>query len=141
MAKWRRLIFLLSTLFLGAGFAFPATAQTADGLMPQAERDGERIAQFARVIEDLPLMPGLTLQDNEDLLFVEGTRRIAQTTATGYVSRSQVETFYRQSLPQLGWRRVDSTTYRRESERLRIDIDEHASLVSTMVRFSVEPLE
>ena len=41
---------------------------------------------FAKVIDDLPLMPGLQLVEGEDVLFAEPVLgRIAETTAEGPV--------------------------------------------------------
>jgi len=77
--------------------------------------------QFAKVIDDLPLMPGLEPVDDEDVLFVAPDReRIAITHAEGEVDIDEVYHFYQKSLPQLGWKQVDARTYSREGEQLRI---------------------
>ena len=107
--------------------------QAANNDIPDS--DGPR---FANVIEDLPLMPGLQLVEDEDVLFVTPhSGRIAETNAVGTVDIDDVYLFYRRSLPHLGWKLVDARTYVREGERLRIDA--HANSKITTVRFTVKP--
>jgi hypothetical protein len=94
---------------------------------------------FTKVIEDLPLMPGLQLIEDEDVLFATpGSGRIAETNAIGPVEIDDVYKFYRRSLPHLGWKTVDAHTYVREGEQLRIDA--HANQKITVVRFTVKPV-
>jgi len=98
-----------------------------------------RPPDFTNVIDDLPLMPGLELVEDEDVLFAAPKAgRIAETTAQGIVDIDEVYKFYRRSLPQLGWKMVDNRTYERESDRLRIDA--RAEDKVTTVRFSVRPI-
>ncbi len=97
-----------------------------------------RPPDFANVIDDLPLMPGLQVVEDEDVLFVTPKAgRIAETTAEGIVDVDDVYTFYRKSLPHLGWKIIDMRTYQRENDRLRIDA--HAEDKFTTVRFLVRP--
>jgi len=94
--------------------------------------------QFSRVIDDLPLMPGLETVPEEDVLFIAPSAgRIAATTAQGLVDIDDVYHFYRRTLPQLGWEIIDGRTYSRDSEILRIDA--HANGKLSTVRFSVQP--
>jgi hypothetical protein len=97
-------------------------------------------ANFAKVIDDLPLMPGLQLVEGEDVLFTEPVLgRIAETTAEGPVDIDALYDFYSRSLPGLGWKRLDARNYIREGDHLRIDA--HADGKTTSVRFSVRPIE
>ncbi len=94
--------------------------------------------QFATVVDDLPLMSGLTADEDKDVLFVEpNAGRIAETEAKGEVSIDQVYDFYRHSLPPLGWKVIDGRTYQREGERLRIDAQMSGKI--TTVQFTVKP--
>jgi hypothetical protein len=95
-------------------------------------------AQFASVIEDLPLMPGLKADDDRDVLFAEPQGRIAETEAKGTVTIDSVYDFYHRTLPQLGWKIVDGRTYQRDSEKLRIDAASSGN--TTTVRFNVKPV-
>ncbi len=102
--------------------------------------DDVTVAQFTKTIDDLPLMPGLEPVDENDVLFVAGKDRIAESTATGAVNSEAVYRFYQQSLPQLGWRSVDDRTYERGNERLRIDVSTaNPPKAATVVRFSLQP--
>lgn len=94
--------------------------------------------EFAKVIDDLPLMPGLQLVEDDDVLFTEPKAgRIAETTAEGEVDIDDMYMFYRRSLPQLGWKPLDTRRYIRDSEILRIEA--HAGGRVTRVEFSVTP--
>ena len=105
---------------------------------PPAPAASAEEQQFASVIDDLPLMPGLKTEEDKDVLFVEPHEgRIAETEATGAVDINEVYNFYRRSLPHLGWKVVDGRTYEREGERLRIDAE--ASGKITTVQFTVKP--
>jgi len=137
---------LLSGFFLAAVFtALPlkaATLNSSSTLIDQ--RDAQDITptaqqpQFAHVIDDLPLMPGLEVKPEEDVLFADPTAgRIAETTAEGPVDIDDVYKFYRRSLPHLGWVVVDGRTYRRDGELLRIDAKATGKV--TTVHFSVKP--
>jgi len=103
-----------------------------------AVSDGQ--PRFAKAIEDLPLMPGLEIQDDKDVLFIAGPKRIAQTTAAGMVDIDEVYHYYRSSLPQLGWKEIDARTYERVGERLRIEVRGNNPSGLTIARFSVEPV-
>jgi len=98
------------------------------------------VPQFAKVIDDLPLMPGLVPQEDKDVLFIAGPGRIAETTAKGSVDIDEVYHFYQHSLPQLGWKEVNARTYERGNEHLRIDVSGANPSGITVVRFSVEPI-
>ncbi|MGE3623460.1 MAG: hypothetical protein AB7H77_06285 [Bdellovibrionales bacterium] len=126
-------LFCTATPALGA--SLNETASTADQMSPSFIPANE--PHFTKVIEDLPLMPGLQLIEDEDVLFASANGRIAETNAIGPVDVDQVYTFYRKSLPSLGWKIVDARTYIRESEQLRIDA--RASQKITVVKFTVKP--
>ena len=112
------------------------TASIADQSSPNSIPASE--PRFTKVIEDLPLMPGLQLVDDEDVLFSSpGSGRIAETNAIGPVDIDEVYKFYQHSLPHLGWKSVNPRTYVREHEQLRIDA--RANQKITVVRFTVKP--
>ncbi len=119
--------------------AMPALAES--NIDKKRHVESKSVTQFAKVIDDLPLMPGLTPQDDKDVLFTSGDARIAQTTVTGSVNIEDVYQFYHKSLPQLGWKYVNERTYERDNEKLRIDVKGSDTLATTVVRFSVEPIK
>jgi hypothetical protein len=123
----------LTLIALSLAAPLPLSAAPLD--QPPAEAE----PQFTNVIEDLPLMPGLQLVDDEDVLFDEpGSGRIAETNAMGPVDIDEVYKFYRRSLPHLGWKAINARTYERGGERLRIDAQANAKV--TTVRFTVRPM-
>ena len=94
--------------------------------------------KFDPVIDDLPLLPGLYPLPNEATIFVEPhAGRIAESDTQGMVDIDDVYRFYRHTLPHLGWQIIDSRTYHRTGEKLRIDA--HADGKITTVRFSIRP--
>ncbi len=92
---------------------------------------------FVFGFEDLPLMNGLTQIQQESVLFDTPQGRIVQASATGMVTREAVLSFYRETLPQLGWNAMDDQTYQREGEILRLEITETDRAL--MVQFLAEP--
>jgi hypothetical protein len=136
MTKHRFLPLLVAAIMIAD--ASPSLADTNINKSKQPSQ--EAAARFTKVIDDLPLMPGLTPQEDEDVLFVAGPGRIAQTTASGPVDIDEVYNFYAKSLPQLGWKKIDARTYERDNERLKLDVSGVNPAATTIVRFSVEPV-
>jgi len=95
--------------------------------------------RFTKAIEDLPLMPGLELVENNDVVFIFGSNRIAQTTAKGYVDIDSVYYFYQDTLPQLGWLQIRPKLYSRDHELLHVEASSANADGVTYVRFEVEP--
>lgn len=71
---------------------------------------------------DLPLMQGLTEDSNAALLFDSSQGRIAQFKAKGPVAAPQVQRFYADTLPELGWTPMGQGRFQRESEQLRLTV-------------------
>jgi hypothetical protein len=106
--------------------ALPAGAQSAAG-------DGAYVAG----IPDLPLMPGLKELPDSGLVFDKPGGRIVEAFAEGSMAPQSVAAFYDQTLPQLGWQPQGRGTYRREGERLELDLDHDAR--GTTVHFRLFP--
>lgn len=99
---------------------------------------GKNGTQFDTAIDDLPLMPGLKVNTSDDTLFVvPHTGRIAESTAIGLVDVDEVYKYYYKSLPHLGWKAVNHSTYTREGDVLRISA--RANGKTTTVHFSIRP--
>lgn len=116
----RHLVTLLTAFWLLAG---PAWAESP---------------AFVAGFEDLPLMPGLTGQDEGGMVFDSPAGRIVEATAGGLLSRRQVSAFYAQTLPELGWTAKGPETYQRDREVLRLDYTERRPQ-GIVVRFSLSP--
>ena len=106
-------------------------------LMSLAAPQGHAADTFVFGFEDLPLMNGLVQIQQESVLFDTPQGRIVQASATGAVTREAVVSFYRETLPQLGWIAMDDQTYRREGEILRLEITDADRAL--MVQFLAEP--
>jgi hypothetical protein len=92
---------------------------------------------FVAGVEDLPLMPGLAEVQGAATVFDAPQGRIVETYAAGPVSADDVAAFYVQTLPQLGWTAAGRTEYRREGEKLTLEITPGAD--ETTVRFTLAP--
>ena len=81
-------------------------------------------ARFVSGTEDLPLMMGLNEVEDAGLVFDTPAGRLVEARAEGALAASAVRAFYAETLPQLGWRPLESGDYFREGEILNIDITE-----------------
>lgn len=91
---------------------------------------------FLSVAEDVPLAPGLTEQPGA-VVFDKPGGRIVEADAQGSVARAQIERFYRDSLPELGWRPAASGMFERDAERLKIGYTAKGRTV--IVHFTIAP--
>ena len=88
-------------------------------------------------IPDLPLMTGLREVPDAGVTFDKPSGRIVEAFAHGEVARAAVRSFYRETLPQLGWTRTAPGTFAREGERLTLDyLGGDGDLT---VRFTLQP--
>jgi hypothetical protein len=102
-------------------------------MLAAAAADSDFLSGFG----DLPLMKGLAAVADSETVFDTPDGRIVEAYAAGRVSRERVESFYRKSLPQLGWRREKRNVYRREEERLTIEFKTRGETLT--VRFMLAP--
>ncbi len=109
---------------LAALLALAPMAATADGA-------------FVGGVEDLPLMPGLTEVEGAATVFDAPQGRIVETFAAGAVTPQAIESFYAQTLPELGWTAAGAREFRREGEKLTLEITPAAE--ATTVRFTLAP--
>ncbi|SDE91742.1 hypothetical protein [Rhodospira trueperi] len=92
---------------------------------------------FVTGTEDLPLMPGLREVPDRGVVFETGQGRIVEAYAVGFLSADAVGGFYRESLEQLGWRRVGDLTFHREGEVLTLTFPSAPDPLT--VRFRIAP--
>ena len=85
-------------------------------------------------------MPDLVAAADGPVVFDAPGGRIIDVQVAGRTSAAQVIEFYRDTLPQLGWKPVGaaSGTFEREGEILKLVIDE-AERGQVAVRFSLAP--
>lgn len=89
------------------------------------------------VAGDLPLMPGLSEVPGSGIIFDKPDGRIVDAYAEGKVGREALLRFYRDTLPQLGWRPAGTLAFERESEKLTLQISEEGPKLT--VYFHVGP--
>lgn len=94
-------------------------------------------AEFFERLDDVPVMPALEPVDQAGIEFDTPAGRIVEAYAIGPVARQAVLSFYRDTLPQLGWRAGAGDAFLREDETLRIDFFGPDGELT--VRFTVSP--
>ena len=79
---------------------------------------------FSTVIEDLPIMDGMTERTDLTLVFDTPEGRIVETTLETAAGVETVLSYYRRTLTQLGWQPVGTSErlYIREKETLSLDV-------------------
>ncbi len=131
-------VFFFLVIFPVLAF-YPSLAVSAEKTYPLVGAQA-KYTVFSNSIEDLPIMTGLEILEDKDVLLLFGSDRIAQTTLKGKVDIDNVYYFYRRALPELGWRKINSKTYERNGERLIMNPNSANKEGMTYVRFSVEPI-
>jgi len=94
-------------------------------------------AAYSSVIEDLPLMPGMVEKTDEAVVFDKPGGRIVETSAEITAAALEIENFYRQTLPSLGWKALPSAGFVREEERLTLSIEKRGD--AALVHFNLKP--
>ena len=122
------LLMLLAAVLLPA---VPGGARAGGGSADAAPR-------FLDALEDVPLPPGLAEVADAGMVFDTPQGRIVEAYAEGPADRDSVARFYRDTLPQLGWRRAGVRHYVREGETLDLSFERPAGGPLT-VRFSLAP--
>ena len=98
-----------------------------------------RAEDFLSVLDDMPLMPGLTELRDQAADFQTPSGRIIDGSATGSVDARAVSSFYDRTLPSLGWTREGPGRFVRDRERLAIAVGSGGPNGGITVRFSVRP--
>ncbi len=116
-----------------AACAFVAAFAVALPVGPPAARASE----FVPGMEDLPLMDELRAIDGPGYAFDTVAGRLVEAYAGGDVAPADVDAFYSQTLPQLGWQPDGDRVWRREGEILTIEFVEGVDPVT--IRFQLSP--
>ncbi len=93
---------------------------------------------FLSVLDDVPLMAGLTEATDETVYFDTPGGRIVEAYAVGDVSKDSILIYYKDSLPSLGWQRNAHGTYLREGESLSVSVKMDGK--TALVRFALSPV-
>ena len=105
---------------------------------------------FLRFVEDLPLAPGLIEDGSAIVVFDKPNGRIVETRASGQLSSAAaVVDFYRQTLPQLGWKPVAAAINATPNGAIQLNFARAREVLSLLigtdngvvvVRFAITPL-
>ncbi len=97
-------------------------------------------SEFFQGLTDIPVMPGLTQEPEQAVIFDTPGGRVvqAQAYAMDGLSGTDILSFYKAALPQLGWAGQGTERYVRDGERLDIEAFEAGGLWA--VRLTLAPL-
>ncbi len=94
---------------------------------------------FLSAIEDVPLPQGIE-ERHQPVVFETPFGRVIQATSEGKGNDGDVEDFYIQSLPALGWKQLsESLVFERREERLSISIESRSGRVRIKYRLTARP--
>lgn len=116
-------------LYLAVLFLALAGPASADGIGP---------ATYLSVIDDVPLIDGLTEMTDNAFAFDKPEGRIAETVAQGTADTAFVESFYRATLPQLGWQAQGPGVWTRDKEKITLRVERRDNV--TYARFTLSPV-
>ena len=93
--------------------------------------------KFLTGFSDLPIMPGMQELPNANISFDTASGRIVEAFAKTGQTVERILSFYKNVLPQLGWRVEKDTMFVRDTEILIINLRKDRN--SVIVQFSLEP--
>lgn len=99
----------------------------------------DQTGQFVPGFEDIPLMSGMEVDEEGQVLFDTTTGRIAETTVATTQSQDAVRKFYQGTLTQLGWQKIEDFKFRREGEELTLKITKQ-SAGTLIIEFELSPI-
>lgn len=132
----RNLILLLLGL-VGLGLSLgqaQAAASFTNSPAPNA-------AGQALIFGTFPLMPGLEIIKDKDLIVLWGPSETSDVKAEGMVDIDDLYTFYQTRLPEMGWQQINGKTFYRGDKQFVVDAKSSNNLGLTIVHFSIGPLE
>jgi hypothetical protein len=94
---------------------------------------------YFEALYDVPIMKGLEEVKEQALLFDKPGGRIASVVAVSKtVKPAEIEVFYAESLPQLGWKKTAVNQYVRDEDKLVLELVKRPP--ATVVHFTLSPL-
>lgn len=95
---------------------------------------------YFEALYDVPIMKGLEEVKEQAMLFDKPGGRIASVVAVSKAVKSEdIQAFYAESLPQLGWKKTAENQYVREEDKLVLELVKRPPL--TVVHFTLSPLK
>ena len=93
--------------------------------------------KFITGFSDLPIMPGMQELPDANISFDTASGRIVEAFAKTKQNVEKILSFYKNVLPQLGWRVKRNTMFVRDREILNLDLRKDGD--SVIVQFSLKP--
>ena len=95
---------------------------------------------YLSALPDIPLMPQMKAMPETAVVFDKAEGRIVEESVrASNISTAQVEKFYAETLPALGWTRLQSQRFSRNGEQLIVNLEKLAG--EGLIRFAVSPSE
>ena len=93
---------------------------------------------YLQILSDVPLAPGLSMEDDSQVDFDTADGRIAEAIAFGPTELQAVKEFYQESLRALGWAQVSAKKwlFKRDEEQLELNFKEANGTVEVHFRLS-----
>ena len=92
---------------------------------------------FLSALADVPLMTGLREVRERGLAYDKPAGRIVEAYARGAMDAAAARGYYRDALPQLGWREVATDTFERDGETLKLNFESDEAGIA--IRFVLAP--
>ena len=92
---------------------------------------------YSSVMDDLPLMLGMTEKPEDTLIFDKPGGRIVEFSVSTGAKPAAVEKFYQEDLPPLGWKALQKDQFVRDDETLKLDFEK--AEYETIVHFTLTP--
>ena len=92
---------------------------------------------YSSVMDDLPLMLGMTEQPEDTLIFDKPSGRIVEFSVRTPANAAAVQKFYGEDLPPLGWKVQSPAKFTRDDETLKLDFEKAGR--ETIVHFTLTP--
>ena len=102
------------------------------------EKNSHGTLRFVPGINGLPLMEGLILIPESQVIFDTANGRIIEVFAIGNNSPRDIMSFYSATLQQLGWVLNSNNEFWRDEELLKVEISKNKR-GKFIVRFSIAP--
>lgn len=117
-------------------FAIVLNTFCFDGTIAQAT---DQDTAYVQILSDVPLAPGLSLEEESEVVFDVPEGKIVEVSAFGAADLADTQTFYKESLEALGWQPVPGKawSYKRDEEFLEISFDDGEN--DLQVKFRLMP--
>ncbi len=96
------------------------------------------VHSFVPSVPDVPLPKDFEVDPTTGSFFDSAEGRIVDTYAAGVSEPKEVEEFYRDVMPQFGWKEVSKLNFEKDGEKLIIEPEKGEYL--TIVKYQLRPI-